>query len=132
MLKNFVLDHHEFVLEPDMLKWAMWMEENDTRVASTDNGVIWISTVFLGIDHNFLGGPPLLFETMTFLGDDFEVERNRHNVDFEGLETWRWSTWEQAEQGHWEICRRMFRRLDQFKGPIAEVIQRMRLDTTVG
>lgn len=29
-----------------------------------------VSTVFLGIDHNYSGeGPPLLFETMVFLGD---------------------------------------------------------------
>ena len=28
-----------------------------------------ISTVFIGIDHQFADGPPRLFETMIFLGD---------------------------------------------------------------
>ena len=31
---------------------------------------IRVSTVWLGINHNFLGGRPLIFETMLFFGDD--------------------------------------------------------------
>jgi hypothetical protein len=27
---------------------------------------VWVSTVFLVLDHNFGDGPPLLYETMTF------------------------------------------------------------------
>lgn len=46
-----------------------------------------ISTVFLGSDHQYLDGPPLLFETMVFGGPmDGEMER--------------YTTLEQAEQGH--------------------------------
>lgn len=37
------------------------------RVAEAHLGKFYISTVFLGIDHNFLGkGGPILFETMVF------------------------------------------------------------------
>jgi hypothetical protein len=47
-----------------------------------------ISTVFLGRDHSFGDGPPMVFETMLFTDDD----RN----DF----TWRYSTWDEAVAGH--------------------------------
>ena len=46
-----------------------------------------VSTVFLGIDHNFGEGKPLLFETMVFGGKLDE-------------ETERYSTWEEAVEGH--------------------------------
>jgi hypothetical protein len=39
-----------------------------SRVALTEIGTITISTVFLGIDHGFSSGPPVLFETMIFGG----------------------------------------------------------------
>jgi len=50
---------------------------------------ITISTVFLGLDHNWGDGPAVLFETMIFGGehDDYQV---------------RYETWEQAEKGHQE------------------------------
>ena len=49
---------------------------------------IAISTVFLGLDHNMFGdGPPLVFETMIFREGD-------------GNETFRWSTWDEAMEGH--------------------------------
>jgi hypothetical protein len=71
--------------------WGTWMESKDRIVARTDvEGLLQVSTVFLGLDHNFYGkGPPILFETMIF-GD---------GVD--GYQT-RCSTWEQAEQMHAE------------------------------
>lgn len=51
----------------------------DTRVAHTDLGnEIEVSTVFLGIDHNFSGlGKPVLFETMVFNGP-LDQEMNRY------------------------------------------------------
>lgn len=55
------------VPEPDVIAWANWFEKADYRVASSrcNDGTI-VSTVFLGLDHNFMGGEPLLWETMTF------------------------------------------------------------------
>jgi hypothetical protein len=60
------------------------------RVDETVIGNARISTVFLGIDHSYLGGgPPILFETMVFGGrlDDFMN---------------RCATWEEAETMHAE------------------------------
>jgi hypothetical protein len=67
------------------------------RVASTEVGPYWVSTVWLGLDHRFRGdGPPLIFETMVFAGGEADA-------DMSGLDTRRWSTEEEARRGHEEI-----------------------------
>jgi hypothetical protein len=59
-----------------------------TRIGSDHVGDVWISTVWLGLNHSYLGdGPPIIFETMVFGG----------NLD---QEQWRYSTPEQARAGH--------------------------------
>lgn len=41
--------------------------EEYRRVAADQLGDVWISTVWLGLDHGLRqGGPPLIFETMIF------------------------------------------------------------------
>ncbi len=35
-------------------------------------GEAWISTLWLGINHNYGDGPPLIFETMVFGGEHDE------------------------------------------------------------
>lgn len=61
----------------DAREWAAWFESADRTVQKTKIDDVQISTVFLGIDHNFWGsGPPLLYETMVFGGAlDQEQER---------------------------------------------------------
>lgn len=60
------------VSEPDLMKWAHWMEtemRKKKRVAETWIGLIWVSTVFLGLDHSYdRSRPPVLWETMIFVG----------------------------------------------------------------
>lgn len=48
---------------------------------------ILVSTVFLGLDHNWGRGPPLLFETLIFGGPLHD-------------EMWRYPTWDAAVAGH--------------------------------
>jgi hypothetical protein len=65
------------------------------RVAETTlpNGV-WVSTVWLGIDHNWGHiGPPLIFETMVFENGDIGAD----------LRMARYSTEEEALKGHEEM-----------------------------
>lgn len=51
-------------------EWGDWFQDfKMRRVAETHIGKIRVSTVFLGIDHSFGGGPPILFETMIFGGE---------------------------------------------------------------
>lgn len=84
---NYILNGKEAVHEPDLLKWCKWFEENERIVKQDNINGIKVSTVFLGIDHQYLEGPPLLFETMIFGGE--------HDQFME-----RYSSWEDAEQGH--------------------------------
>jgi hypothetical protein len=61
-------------------------------IVQTDRGPFLVSTVFLGVDHNMLGaGPPLLFESMAFEGE--EVTGDDVFMD-------RYATWDEAEAGH--------------------------------
>jgi hypothetical protein len=98
---RYVLNqHHEPVLVEDLLLWAACFEEDDKRIVKqeyvTELGEQLVSpfthprvsTVFLGLDHNFMGkGPPILFETMVF-GGPFN-----HTL-------WRYATWDEAVTGH--------------------------------
>ena len=58
------------VLENDPHKWNDYMRGRDHRIAKTHiTPIVYVSTIFLGIDHNFSGeGLPLLYETMIFGG----------------------------------------------------------------
>lgn len=87
-MRHWILKGHEPV-EAGMMEWAEWFESApNRRVAVTEGGDYTISTVFLGVDHRFVGdGPPLLFETMVFDKDG-------------GGDTYRYSTWDEAEAGH--------------------------------
>lgn len=67
----------KWILGPDgepkratLLEWAQWFETAERHVADDRRGDVRVSTVFLGLDHNFSGvGPPLLYETMIFGGE---------------------------------------------------------------
>ena len=60
-------------------------------------GVYWISTVWLGLDHNyFQNGPPLIFETMVFANPETD-EEGYGLTEFDVL---RYATEEEAIAGH--------------------------------
>ena len=85
----YILAGHTPVPVDDALDWARWYEAaDDTRiVAHTDTPAGTVSTVFLGLNHRFGPGPPLLFETLIFGGKRDQA-------------MWRYSTWDEAEAGH--------------------------------
>jgi len=85
---RYILDGHTPVAEPDLLKWARWFEKTERHVAETYVGGARVSTVFLGLDHAFGGGPPLLFETLIFDSSQHDVYQRRY------------STWDKAQAGH--------------------------------
>jgi len=88
----YVLKDKKAIPVSDVIYWGKWFEKNDDRIVkqeTLDNG-LWVSTVFLGIDHNFGFGKPLLFETMVFKSKD-----NLDEIDMD-----RYSTWTEAEKGH--------------------------------
>lgn len=60
----------------DLTKWGRWMQTADRKVAFDTFGPTRISTVFLGLDHSWDDGPPVLWETMVFNGPlDGEQDR---------------------------------------------------------
>ena len=81
-----------------LMEWAKWLEAagKDRQVVVTDiSDDVRVSTVFLGLDHNYLDtGPPLIFETLIFGGE--------HNGDMD-----RYSTYEEAEAGHEVMVKRV-------------------------
>ena len=74
----------------NLMEWAAGFGQDNNRIANDDVGSVHVSTVFLGLDHNYLReGPPVLFETMVFGG--------KHDGDMR-----RYATYEDAERGHKE------------------------------
>lgn len=74
----YILDERGEPVEcDDVLAWGAWFETAKRTVAHDVVGDARVSTVFLGVDHNFRGGGfPLLWETMVFGGPlDMEQER---------------------------------------------------------
>lgn len=51
------------------LEWSKWFETADRSVANTYVGEARVSTVFLGLDHNFGEGEPVLWGTIIFGGN---------------------------------------------------------------
>lgn len=94
MSGTFILDGHTPVPIDDVIALGRWFGSAERRVARTDvTRGVYVSTVFLGLDHNFASsGPPLLFETMVF------AARTCGSLDDFGQ--FRCSTWEQAERLH--------------------------------
>lgn len=131
----YILDGHKAV-PVTMMEWARWLEDIDNRsVAVTlfpnvepwlsvdleerrqleefraknmtshekanefdlheQVSLIMVSTVFIGLDHNWSDrGPPYIFESLVFNGP----------LDGEGQ---RYSTWDDAEQGHNGLVRKV-------------------------
>jgi hypothetical protein len=72
------------VLEPDLYAWGRWFETAERHVAQVHLGDVTISTVFLGLDHSWGGGPPLIFETMVF-GGPHDGYQERYSTRTEAL-----------------------------------------------
>lgn len=87
----YVLDEQNNVVGPvDLMEAAKFHKDMDRRRVgrTTVYDGCDVSTVFLGLDHNWTNqGAPIVFETMVF-GGPFDQEQERY------------STWAEAEAGH--------------------------------
>lgn len=88
---EYILEGHTPVPCDHILEWAKWMEckRHNSRVAETMIGDVYVSTVFLGLDHDFSEKEhvPILFETLVF-GGPLDQEMDRY------------CTWDEAVAGH--------------------------------
>lgn len=83
------LEGHEAIRTDDITECGASFDDGKARTVARDDDIsgVCVSTVFMGIDHSFGDGPPLIFETMVFRGPLDEHQ-------------WRYSTWGEAEAGH--------------------------------
>ena len=78
-----------------MKEWSSsYEQQNMRRVGFYKDGDLVVSTVFLGMDHSFGFGPPMIFETLTQ-----RVGGEENMV--------RYSTWKQARAGHHAMVRKL-------------------------
>jgi hypothetical protein len=89
-LGYYILKGKKVVPVNTVQEWGAYFETSDRIIGKDIVRGYRVSTVFLGLDHSFGGGPPLLFETMIF--DD-------KGTDVFGYQE-RYSTYKGAEQGH--------------------------------
>lgn len=89
--KYYRLEGTTIVPMDDLREWAEWFETAERVVKQEDVGPYLVSTVFLGLDHNFaMHGPPILFETMIWV--------DGATLDYQE----RCSTWDEALVMHQE------------------------------
>lgn len=71
-------DLGEPVPEPDIQRWGEAFADGERRTVARDEiGDVAVSTVFLGMDHGWGDGDPLLYETMVF-GGPLDSEQDRY------------------------------------------------------
>ena len=103
-LGTYILDADHRPVPVPTLEWARWYEAADCHVALTETELHEVSTVFLGLDHNWHpDGPPVLFETMVFSRE--RGGEGQRLGDELGEIMDRYSTWAEALKGHNDILR---------------------------
>lgn len=111
-MSDYYILKEDHTTEPcEMLDWAMWASSNREKLVVKQETVndVKVSTVFLGLNHAFLGqGAPLIFETMIFGGSE------------DGYQD-RCSTWEQAERMHEKALKLLSENQSEANAPGDEV-----------
>lgn len=91
-MSHYYLNEDHSYRPCSLMEWASQLDTltktDKKHVADEVIEGVRVSTVWLGLDHNYFGGRPLLFETMVF------------NAEGSDIYCERYTTWEQAESGH--------------------------------
>jgi len=88
MLTYYYLNEDHTFRPCKITEWSEQFEKINKHVADDVINGKKVSTVWLGLNHNFFHGIPLLFETMVF-------DENGRDIYME-----RYATWDEAESGH--------------------------------
>lgn len=86
----YLLNDDRTTKQAPMMAWARWFETADRVVEKTNIADVEVSTVFSGMNHQYGEGPPLLFETLVFGGE-------------QDGDVWHYSTWNEAKVGHGRV-----------------------------
>jgi hypothetical protein len=97
-LRSYILnDQGNPIPATDSNEWARWMYGPSNRLLRKDELCgMTVSTVFLGLDHNYGNGDPILWETMIFGLEVIGILNEYQD---------RYSTREEAEKGHQKAIR---------------------------
>jgi hypothetical protein len=95
--------HYYFILDADkqvqpvdsVFAWADFQDSPHRYIAYRRRGKVFVSTIFMGLDHQYGSGPPLVFETMVFGGPADQYQD-------------RYSSYDDALLGHRRACRLAF------------------------
>ena len=84
MTERYILKDGLAVQCPDLMEWGAWMEAHRSKSQKIFKiSGLRLSTVFLGLDHSFGLGEPLLWETMLF-NDDLGESEGQWRFTFQG------------------------------------------------
>ena len=87
------MDNLYYILEDktpkavSLQEWAVYFGTANRSIGKDQFGDVTVSTVFLGMNHTYGEGKPLLFETMIFGGEHDDYQE-------------RYSTYDEALVGH--------------------------------
>ena len=93
MSDYYVLDENKNPRPATLDEWVAMLKNDAARrvgnnLVKVGDAEVRVSTIFLGLDHQWAdGGPPLLFETMVFGGKHDQYQT-------------RCSTWDEAVEQH--------------------------------
>lgn len=89
MNRWYILDNNNNPVPKPILEVVKWLEDGSNRrtVKRDEIGDILVSTVFLGLDHAWEPGPPVLWETMIFGGEHDQYQE-------------RYTSYKDAVEGH--------------------------------
>ena len=93
-LRTYILKDKIPIPCEDLMEWRRWFETSNNRIVKhTTIGNFYVSTVFLGIDHNYYtSDEPILFETMIFNNDKDAKDAEEYQE--------RYSNYDEALEGH--------------------------------
>ncbi len=95
------------------IEWAEWCEKNPKEKFLRRDDInpdLWVSTVFLGIDHGWMSPIPVLYETMVFRRRPPEADNKVSPIarfPFDGLYQWRFCYEQSALRAHEYVCNRL-------------------------
>lgn len=96
MTDKYILSRQTSIPCISLQAWGEWMEKANRHIGDKTKRGVRISTVFLGLDHNFSGNTPILFESLIFGGESDGYMQ-------------RYSTINKAREGHKQLVKRVIR-----------------------
>ena len=89
----YILDNNHKPIPKPIMEAAQWMEDHPNRktvgydeLTDLNGDDVRVSTVFLGLNHSWNGGKPILWETMIFGGINDQAYQERYSSYEDALE----------------------------------------------